>query len=178
MAEWRQISIDAESLRVFAHGDITSQRPAQGGDVREFIYEGKSFEVKKGTFKTDARGLGRISRAKRMIFVGRTLRYVRFLNDFCVFPYSNLWTDTTTSGFDDPKVYVVQTNRTVVERCILMTTDPGDLVLDPTCGSGTTAYAAEQWGRRWITIDTSRVALALARARHHWGPLPVLPARR
>jgi adenine-specific DNA-methyltransferase len=100
-----------------------------------------------------------------MIFIGNTLRYVRFLNDFRIFPYSNLWTDTTTSGFADPKVYVVQTNRSVIERCILMTTDPGDLVLDPTCGSGTTTYVAEQWGRRWITIDTSRVALALARAR-------------
>ncbi|MYN65784.1 MAG: site-specific DNA-methyltransferase [Acidobacteria bacterium] len=165
LTEWRQGSVDVKSLKVFAHGDITSQRPAQGEDVREFIYEGKPFEVKKGTFKTDAHGLRRISLAKRMIFVGKTLRYVRFLNDFSVFPHSNLWTDTTTSGFDDPKVFVVQTNRTVVERCILMTTDPGDLVLDPTCGSGTTAYVAEQWGRRWITIDTSRVALALARAR-------------
>src|SRR5208337_4416647 len=103
--------------------------------------------------------------AKRMIFIGNTLRYVRFLNDFRIFPYSNLWTDTTTSGFADPKVYVVQTNVEVVIRCLLMATDPGDLVLDPTCGSGTTAYVAEQWGRRWITIDTSRVALALARAR-------------
>ena len=100
-----------------------------------------------------------------MIFIGKTLRYVRFLDDFNIFPHSNLWTDTTTSGFSDPKVYVVQTNRTVIERCLLMTTDPGDLVLDPTCGAGTTAYVAEQWGRRWITIDTSRVALALARAR-------------
>ena len=106
-----------------------------------------------------------MARARRMIFIGNTLRYVRFLNDFRIFPHSNLWTDTVTSGFADPKVYVVQTNRSVVERCILMTTDPGDLVLDPTCGSGTTAYVAEQRGRRWITIDTSRVALALARAR-------------
>ena len=76
----------------------------------------------------------------------------------------NIWTDTAIGGFDDDKIYVVQTDTTVIERCLLMTTDPGDLVLDPTCGSGTTAYVAEQWGRRWITIDTSRVALALARA--------------
>jgi len=165
LAEWDELSVDRKVLQVFAHGDITSQRPAQGEDVRSFIYEGKSFELAKGTFKTDARGLGRISRTKRMIFIGNSLRYVRFLDDFKIFPFSNLWTDTTTSGFADPKVYVVQTNRSVVERCILMTTDPGDLVLDPTCGSGTTAYVAEQWGRRWITIDTSRVALALARAR-------------
>ena len=83
-----------------------------------------------------------------------------------VFPINNLWDDTVTSGFSDPKTYVVQTSTKVVERCILMASDPGDLVLDPTCGSGTTATAAEQWGRRWVTIDTtSRVALALARAR-------------
>jgi adenine-specific DNA-methyltransferase len=77
----------------------------------------------------------------------------------------NVWDDTVTSGFADPKVYVVQTNTRVLERALLMATDPGDLVLDPTCGSGTTAYVAEQWGRRWITCDTSRVALALARTR-------------
>jgi adenine-specific DNA-methyltransferase len=152
-------------LRVFAHGDMTSQRPAQGDDVREFSHEGKPFAPKKGTFKTDGTGLHRISKSKRMIFIGNTLRYVRFLDDFSIYPFTNLWTDTTTSGFSEPKVYVVQTNRVVVERCLLMATDPGDLVLDPTCGSGTTAAIAEQWGRRWITIDTSRVALALARAR-------------
>jgi adenine-specific DNA-methyltransferase len=97
--------------------------------------------------------------------VGNTLTYVRYFQDFPAFPYSNLWEDTVTSGFADPKVYVVQTNIKVIERCMLMTTDPGDLILDPTCGAGTTAYIAEQWGRRWITIDTSRVALALARQR-------------
>ena len=165
LAEWHELDVHVAPLKVFSHDNITSQRPAQGEDVRKFTYEGKSFQVKKGTFKTDAKGLDRIARAKRMIFIGNTLRYVRFLDDFSIFPFSNLWTDTTTSGFSDPKVYVVQTNRSVVERCILMTTDPGDLVLDPTCGSGTTAYVAEQWGRRWITIDTSRVALALARSR-------------
>ena len=165
LSEWEKLNIDVDSLSIFSHDNITSQRPAQGEDVRQFVYEGGSFYVKKGTFKTDARGLCRIARAKRMIFIGKTLRYVRFLRDFSIFPHSNLWTDTITSGFDDPKVYVVQTNRSVVERCILMVTDPGDLVLDPTCGSGTAAYMAEQWGRRWITIDTSRVALALARSR-------------
>ena len=165
LAEWERLDISTRALRIFSHDNITSQRPAQGDDVREFTYEGKTFGVKKGTFKTDANGLRRIARAKRMIFIGNTLRYVRRLDDFNIFPHSNLWTDTITSGFSDPKIYVVQTNRTVVERCILMTTDPGDLVLDPTCGAGTTAYVAEQWGRRWITIDTSRVALALARAR-------------
>ena len=165
LGDWEALSIKQESLRVFAHDNITSQRPAQGEDVRDFAFEGKSFRVNKGTFKTDADGLRRLAHAKRMIFIGNTLRYVRFLDDFRIFPHSNLWVDTITSGFADPNVYVVQTNRSVVQRCILMTTDPGDLVLDPTCGSGTTAYVAEQWGRRWITIDTSRVALALARSR-------------
>jgi adenine-specific DNA-methyltransferase len=80
-------------------------------------------------------------------------------------PLTNIWTDTGIAGYGDPKVYAVQTNTKVVERCILMTTDPGDLVFDPTCGSGTTAYCAEKWGRRWITCDTSRVALAIARQR-------------
>ncbi len=165
LADWEKRGESSGELRVFAHDNITSQRPAQGDDIREFIYEGKRFEVKKGTFKTDGSGLQRLAWANRMIFIGNTLRYVRFIEDFEAFPYSNLWTDTTTSGFAEPKVYVVQTNAKVIERCLLMATDPGDLVLDPTCGSGTAAFVAEQWGRRWITIDTSRVALALARAR-------------
>ena len=93
------------------------------------------------------------------------LRYVRYLDDFPAYPYNNIWTDTVTSGFSERKTYIVQTNAKIIERCVLMSTDPGDLVLDPTCGSGTTAHVAEQWGRRWITIDTSRVALALARTR-------------
>jgi len=156
---------DCDDLDIFAHGDITSQRPVQGEDVRKFEHEGRTFHTRKGTFKTDLNGLSRLSLSKRLIWIGNTLRYVRFLSDFCIYPYTNLWTDTITSGFAEPKVYVVQTNRSVVERCILMSTDPGDLVLDPTCGSGTSAAVAEQWGRRWITIDTSRVALALARAR-------------
>lgn len=106
-----------------------------------------------------------LARAGRLDLVGRTLCYVRYIDDFPVFPYSNLWTDTVTSGFSDKKVYVVQTNASIVERCLLMTTDPGDLVLDPTCGSGTTAFVAEKWGRRWITCDTSRVAVTLAKQR-------------
>ena len=107
----------------------------------------------------------RLDKSGRVFLVGKTLRYLRFLQDFSVVPYTNNWTDTGIAGFTADKLYVVQTLPKVIERCILMTTDPGDLVLDPTCGSGTAAYVAEQWGRRWITIDTSRVALALARAR-------------
>jgi DNA modification methylase len=95
---------------------------------------------------------------------GNGLYYKRYIDDFPVFPMTTNWTDTASSFMAD-KMYVVQTTAKVIERCLLMTTDPGDLVLDPTCGSGTTAYVAEQWGRRWITIDTSRVALALARQR-------------
>ena len=104
-------------------------------------------------------------KAGRIIRIGNTPRYVRYFDDAPYYPAGSAWLDTGISGFGDEKLYVVQTLRKVVERCVLMTTDPGDLVLDPTCGSGTTAYVAEQWGRRWITIDTSRVALALARAR-------------
>ena len=107
----------------------------------------------------------RLKNANRLTGASNTLYYVRYFDDFPAFPYTNLWEDTTTAGFGDPKIYVVQTNTKVIERCMLMATDPGDLVIDPTCGSGTTAYLAEQWGRRWITIDTSRVALALARQR-------------
>ena len=108
----------------------------------------------------------RLRRAERLASpTPRSIQYVRFLDDFSVSKFSNVWTDTQTGAFTEDKIYVVQTNTKVVERCILMTTDPGDLVLDPTCGSGTTAYVAEQRGRRWITVDTSRVALALARAR-------------
>ena len=91
--------------------------------------------------------------------------YRRYLRDFNATPISNIWSDVLATGLTEQKLYVVQTSQRIIERCILMATDPGDLVLDPTCGSGTTAYVAEQWGRRWITIDTSRVALALARAR-------------
>ena len=115
-------------------------------------------------WKTNEAGMERLIHARRVEVTGNTISYVRFHDDFPAIPINNLW-DDTQSGSGMNKMYVVQTNPRVVERCILMCTDPGDLVLDPTCGSGTTAYVAEQWGRRWITIDTSRVALALARQR-------------
>ena len=149
----------------FSHDNITSQRPAQGNDTTEFSYLGQVFSPGKGTFKTDDRGLQRLSKAGRLLAVGDTLRYTRYIGDFNVSPITQLWDDTVTSGFSDKKVYVVQTHPTAIERCLLMTTDPGDLVLDPTCGSGTTAFVAEKWGRRWMTVDTSRVAIALARQR-------------
>jgi adenine-specific DNA-methyltransferase len=143
----------------------TSQRPMQGADLKEFTFQGKAFRPGTGTYKTDKRGLTRLALSSRLFARENSLRYIRLYSDFPVVPISNLWSDIRW-GFDaKEKRYVVETHTGVVERCLLMTTDPGDLVLDPTCGSGTTATVAEQWGRRWITIDTSRVALALARAR-------------
>lgn len=119
----------------------------------------------RGRWKTNQEGMKRLLEAERIIARENSLGYVRYLHDFPVFAINNNWPDTGIAGRADGKLYVVETNPLVVQRCILMTTDPGDLVLDPTCGSGTAAYVAEQWGRRWITIDTSRVALALARQR-------------
>ena len=105
-------------------------------------------------------GMNRLSKAGRLHARLSSLAYLRFLDDFRVMTYSNVWINTSVAGRTEGKLYVVQTIAKVIERCILMATDSGDLVLDPTCGSGTTATVAEQWGRRWITIDTSRVALA------------------
>lgn len=163
--EKRDPSLLPHGSRIYSLDNLTSQRPAQGEDVKEFEYEGRKFTPGKGTFKSDLQGLKRLADLGRLEPVGNTLRYVRFFDDFAVTPLVNNWSDTTIAGFAADKLYVVQTSAKVIERCILMTTDPGDLVLDPTCGSGTTAYVAEHWGRRWITIDTSRVPLALARQR-------------
>ncbi|MYC93117.1 MAG: site-specific DNA-methyltransferase [Gemmatimonadetes bacterium] len=148
-------------------GDITSNRPPGPADLQAFRFRGKTFSPGKRTFGSNETGMNRIAAAGRIVETdsGR-LAYRRLLSDFPSTPITNMWTDTVGQNqFGGSKTYVVQTALPVVQRCILMTTDPGDLVLDPTCGSGTTAYVAEQWGRRWITIDTSRVALALARAR-------------
>jgi len=152
--------------RFFRGGPLTSQtvREAQT-TVFDVEVEGVVYHPGKGGWKTNRPGMQKLKTAHRLMGFGKTLAYVRYIDDFPAFPFTNLWEDTTTAGFGDPKLYVVQTNNKVAERCVLMTTDPGDLVLDPTCGSGTTAYVAERWGRRWITIDTSRVALALARTR-------------
>ena len=132
-----------------------------------FAYHGAVWLPPPGLhWKTTVPGLRRLEQAERVFHEGRSLRYLRFLDDFSVVPRTNVWQDVGgVQSRTDPKIFVVQTATEAVKRCILMTTDPGDLVLDPTCGSGTTAYVAEQWGRRWITIDTSRVALALARGR-------------
>ena len=120
----------------------------------------------RSRWKTNENGMQNLLRSARIQRTSETLGYVRFIDDFPAYPLSNVWDDIGgIQSRSDPKVYVVQTATAAIERCLLMTTDPGDLVLDPTCGSGTTAYVAEQWGRRWITTDTSRVALALARTR-------------
>jgi adenine-specific DNA-methyltransferase len=148
---------------------ITAPLISQSGGVNsafEVDFDGKKYRPSPGTFwKTNAAGFDALSRANRLIGVSKTLAYVRYEGDFSVVARTSWWDDTKESTFAAEKFYVVQTYARVIERCVLMTTDPGDLVLDPTCGSGTTAYVAEQWGRRWITIDISRVPLALARQR-------------
>jgi adenine-specific DNA-methyltransferase len=150
------------SLKIYRVDNLTSPKPP--GDF-PIPYAGMYARPGKGYWKTGEIGTGRLLKANRIVTTGTKLYYARFIDDFGVFAHTNSWTDTVVAGFASDKRYVVETSTKVIERCLLMTTDPGDLVLDPTCGSGTTAYVAEQWGRRWITIDTSRVALALARAR-------------
>jgi adenine-specific DNA-methyltransferase len=145
--------------RIYKPDNITSQ----GNPVKEYVYQGKAYRQAWKT--TVPEGMDRLARANRLHVAANSLQYVRYLDDFPCVPITQLWDDTATGSFTDQKIYVVQTGTKTVERCVLMTTDPGDIIVDPTCGSGTTAYAAEQWGRRWITIDTSRVPLALARQR-------------
>ena len=130
-------------------------------------FEGRLFRPSVGGWRTSESGMARVKHADRILRTQVSLRFQKNFDDFGAISLTNNWDDVSggVQSRNDPKVYVVQTATNIVERCILMTTDPGDLVLDPTCGSGTAAYVAEQWGRRWITIDTSRVALALARAR-------------
>jgi adenine-specific DNA-methyltransferase len=129
-------------------------------------FEGATYRPSlKSRWKTNETGMRKLAQAMRLAATEGGLYYLRFIDDFPASSVGDSWTDTVIAGFASDKKYVVETSTKVVERCLLMTTDPGDLVLDPTCGSGTTAYVAELWGRRWITIDTSRVALALTRTR-------------
>ena len=139
-------------------------KPGPGAKY-DFPFQGQIFSPKARWWGTTIEGMTRVQKADRIHEGGSTISFVRFLNDFAVKPITNYWRDVILSSRVEDKVYVVQTSMKLVQRCVLMSSDPGDLVLDPTCGSGTTAAVAEQWGRRWITIDTSRVALALARAR-------------
>ena len=157
-----------KDAQLFQLNDLTSSRPAGEGDVREFEFSGHKYNPGRGTFKTNYEGLKNLANANRLQATsGATLRYRRHKSDFPIVAIGNLWNDISgaVQSRSDPKVYVVQSSTEVIERCVLMTTDPGDLVFDPTCGSGTTAYVAEQWGRRWITCDTSRVAVTLAKQR-------------
>lgn len=162
--ERQDMNLVPEGTRVFRADNLTSQ---SGVEKTKYPIElgGRIFRPAKGVWKTSKQGMGRLLEQQRVILVGNTPSYVRYFSDFPVQSLNNLWEDTVIAGFSDPKIYAVQTSTKVVQRCVLMTTDPGDLVFDPTCGSGTTAYVAEQWGRRWITCDTSRVPLALARQR-------------
>jgi adenine-specific DNA-methyltransferase len=168
-------TLTAEQMNDWLAGNATfdvfqpSQTQSQsGGESSRFVvhYEGKVYQPpEKGGWRSTPEGFNRLGRASRLYDRGKTVRFRLKNSDYPYVNSSNIWMDTLSTSFGGGKTYVVETNPLVIQRCILMTTDPGDLVLDPTCGSGTTAYVAEQWGRRWITIDTSRVALALARAR-------------
>ena len=167
----QQVPIPQES-RVYRQDNLTSQsigRMKGEGAASWFPVEiaGRSVTPSQTVrWKTNEIGMRRLLKADRVEVTGNSLSYVRYLDDFQAVAVNNSWDDIGgVQSRSDPKVYVVQSPTTLVQRCILMTTDPGDLILDPTCGAGTTAYVAEQWGRRWITIDTSRVALALARTR-------------
>lgn len=164
--EAADLSALPEGSRLYTTSDLTSQEFRPDTTVT-FEFEGRTFHPGASRhWNQSIPGMRRLAALGRIVIEGKSIRAVRFLNDDPSFELGNLWTDTMgIQSRTDPRVYVVQTATKVVARCMLMCTDPGDLVLDPTCGSGTTAYVAEQWGRRWITIDTSRVALALARQR-------------
>jgi len=148
-----------EAGRVYMSDNLTKPGPGQRYEV---TFQGRTFDSGRRWWGLPPNSMNTVARAGRLVAGANVLRFKRFFDDYPYKALTNLWDGIP--GAPDP-TYVVQTHPRIVERCILMTTDPGDLVLDPTCGSGTTAYVAEQWGRRWITIDTSRVALALARAR-------------
>jgi adenine-specific DNA-methyltransferase len=160
--EKADITIIPSGGRIYRIDNLTSQRPP--GDF-PIEFNGRVFRPRRGYWKTGEVGMDRLKAAGRLEATDGGIYYVRYLDDFPVYSLSNSWADTGVAGFASNKLYAVETTAKVVARCLLMTTNPGDLVVDPTCGSGTTAYVAEQWGRRWITIDTSRVPLALTRQR-------------
>ena len=154
-----------ERARRFMPGDLTSQSAPPASQF-PILVNGFQIRPGKGGWKTGQEGFRRLIGAQRVyVTKNATARYARFLEDFPVSQLNNVWTDVGTGSFTPDKLFIVQTNPKVIQRCMLMTTNPGDLVLDPTCGGGTTAYVAEQWGRRWITIDTSRIAISLTRQR-------------
>jgi len=172
ISEWEKLngmsfvySNRPKGSRAYRKSDLSSQT---GSDSIRFPIEfnGSIYTVSGARgWRTNKDGIERLRELKRLTTAKNSIRYVNYFDDFPCAEINNLWTDTTTGSFLESKVYVVQSGTKAVQRCILMTTDPGDLVLDPTCGSGTTAYVAEQWGRRWITIDTSRIAQNIAKRR-------------
>ena len=170
LREYRVEDPAAEALphgaRLFRDQGMTS-RTGSATTTFDVLFRGRNYRPTSGGWRTGESGFSRVMRADRIMPTGNTLSFKKFFDDFSAISVDNIWADVSggVTSRSDPKVYVVQSGTNIIQRCILMTTDPGDLVLDPTCGAGTAAYVAEQWGRRWITIDTSRVALALARAR-------------
>jgi len=157
-------SSDSEDAKLFKPDNILSQG-ASSSDLT-VNFQGKLYRPNTGSvWKTHLEGMERLKKSARIYQSRNSIQYIRFADDYSKKRFTHVWSDTITGQFTEEKIYVVQTSTKVIERCMLMTTDPGDLVLDPTCGSGTTAHVAEQWGRRWITIDTSRVSIALARMR-------------
>lgn len=152
--------------KIFCVNPLNSQGATEGETSEPFVYKGKQYIPPKGRHWTVKQAsLQRIADANRIYIEGKNLAYKRYLSDFPVSELKNIWDDTGSGALVHEKVYVVQTGTQVISRCMLMTTDPGDLIIDPTCGSGTTAFVAETYGRRWITIDTSRIALNIAKQR-------------
>lgn len=172
IADWERINNTPfdfknrpKGSRVFRQSDLTSQTGSES--IRfDVEFEGNIYRISNSRgWRTSEKGMERLRGLNRLASTQNSLRYVNYWEDFPFVEQTNLWMDTTVGSFLEEKRYVVQSSVKAVQRCILMTTDPGDLVLDPTCGSGTTAFVAEQWGRRWITIDTSRIALNIAKTR-------------
>lgn len=155
-----------DGARLFRDQGLTS-RSASKTTVFPVRFAGKQFKPSSGGWRTSETGMRRVIRADRVMETGKNISFRKYFDDSAILAVDNFWNDVSggITSRADPKIYVVQTSTKIVQRCILMATDPGDLVIDPTCGAGTTAYVAEEWGRRWITIDTSRVALTLARSR-------------
>ena len=164
--EIRDNGLIPEGWRILSAQNFRSQN-ATVGDDGKLLLDGRVFHCGiSHHWKTNSEGRKRLTLANRLLILGSSPNYKRYFDDYPIYPITDRWDDTAIAGFSgEEKIYIVQTASKVIARCLLMTTDPGDLVLDPTCGSGTTAYVSEQWGRRWITIDTSRVAVALARQR-------------
>jgi adenine-specific DNA-methyltransferase len=148
-----------KDAKLFLSADLTKPGP---GSKYDFEFNGKKYDSGNRWWGIPKESLEKLKKLGRIITTGNKLRFVKFSDDFPYKQIDNLWNGY--GGASNP-MYVVQTNQAIIQRCLLMTTDPGDLVLDITCGSGTTAYVAEQWGRRWITCDTSRIALTLAKQR-------------